>query len=598
MRTAFVAKRPIGCLLVAVLSMLSATGASAQTTAPAPAQQYQAALDEADRLLAAGDPFEAVRKYEQAGRIAYNNKLPTDQAAFAAKLAAARAARDTKASATARPAAPVAAPTPAPATPAVAATSTKPTATTTASTSEADNPEAWVRYADALVTATDYKEAIRAYERAKRLATNQRVAIDTAAVDAKRANAIQLRDAPKAKTADVVPEPPPPLPPEPGTKETQWLEGRPGKIAPWQIHAEGFVMRDAKVMPADLTAFDANLHKIMDVLAKAPVLNPPMGFELESDAALGAQAYDQPELKNLGSARLPLQSEIRFSGSSYFARGNGVDKAVEASCRTGIEVNTLPSFAALSFKPDPSLDETFFVEPTRDGELGGVPVFGGTLVIVRPGVPLWLPVSNEQALAVLLPKYKASADSMRSYIVERQKKYTEYMSPAEQEKRRREVATERDTGHEANAKKLEVMQRRWEDDARKESESAASDPKLRADIDRYDRVQAFTARLDAAGRAAPACVIAKPTTAASAWELVATGTAGCRPLVRTNPQLLDARLPRTGLQVISLSRVTLPAEWFADDRGRGLRNEPGDCVALAKILRQTDWSALRALIAQ
>jgi hypothetical protein len=448
-----------------------------------------------------------------------------------------------------------------------------------------------------LVAATDYMEAVRAYERAKRIAISQRVAIDTAAVDVKRANAIQLRDAPHG-TADVVPEPPPPLPREPGTEATRWLRDRPGQIVPWQIHAEGFVLQEAKVTLADLKAFDANIHKITGVLARAPVLNPPMGFDLDVDAALSANKYDQPELKSLGSAGLPLQTEIRFSGSSYFASGNGVAKAEEAFCRTGIQVNTLPSFSALSFKPDPSLDDTFLVEPTRDGDLGGVPVFGSTLVIARPGVPLWLPVSSERALAVLLPRYKASADSMRSAIANRQKKYTEFMSPAEQEKRRREVAAERDSGHEANAKKLEVTQHRWEEDARKESESAASDPKLREAIDRYDRVQAFAARLDTAGRAAQACVLAKPNTAESEWELVATGTAGCRPLVRTNPHLLDAPLPRTGLQVISLPRVTLPAEWFADNRGRGLRNEAGDCVALAKILRQTEWSALRALITQ
>jgi hypothetical protein len=103
--------REIGFLAVAFLSTMCAAGAWAQANPPAPAQQYQATVDEADRLLAAGDAFEAVRKYEQAGRIAYNNKLQTDQVGLTAKLAAARTARDNKASAAA---APVAAPTPAP----------------------------------------------------------------------------------------------------------------------------------------------------------------------------------------------------------------------------------------------------------------------------------------------------------------------------------------------------------------------------------------------------------------------------------------------------------------------------------------------------
>lgn len=56
--------------------------------------EYEAALRKGDARFAAGDSFEAVRAYEQAGRIAYNNKLTIDSAALADRLAKARKARD------------------------------------------------------------------------------------------------------------------------------------------------------------------------------------------------------------------------------------------------------------------------------------------------------------------------------------------------------------------------------------------------------------------------------------------------------------------------------------------------------------------------
>lgn len=57
-------------------------------------ERYAETIRKGDALFGAGDYFEAVRVYEQAGRIAYNNKLKTDSTALDERLAKARKARD------------------------------------------------------------------------------------------------------------------------------------------------------------------------------------------------------------------------------------------------------------------------------------------------------------------------------------------------------------------------------------------------------------------------------------------------------------------------------------------------------------------------
>jgi tetratricopeptide (TPR) repeat protein len=78
----------------APLSSPSAAGTAGQTRTPT--EDYEETVRKGDTLYAAGDYFEAVRTYEQAWRIAYNNKLKTDAKMLDEKLAAARRARDEK----------------------------------------------------------------------------------------------------------------------------------------------------------------------------------------------------------------------------------------------------------------------------------------------------------------------------------------------------------------------------------------------------------------------------------------------------------------------------------------------------------------------
>jgi len=141
-------------------------------------EDYEAAIRKGDARFAAGDYFEAVRAYEQAGHIAYNNKLSTDSAALADRLARARKARDERRSAAPRPA-PSAAPV---------------VAASPGEKAPLEQYDEAMRRGDSFAAAGNYMDAVLSYEHAGRIAYNSKLATDAALLADKLAKARKARD--------------------------------------------------------------------------------------------------------------------------------------------------------------------------------------------------------------------------------------------------------------------------------------------------------------------------------------------------------------------------------------------------------------------
>jgi len=159
---------------------VEAVGRAAAMDAKAKATtEYEAAIRKGDARFAAGDYFEAVRAYEQAGRIAYNNKLSTDSAALADRLARARTAHDDRRSASSSGPAPSA-------------------ATVTAADPGAKPPleqyDEAMRRGDSFAAVGNFMDAVLSYEHAGRIAYNGKLATDAATLADKLAKARKARD--------------------------------------------------------------------------------------------------------------------------------------------------------------------------------------------------------------------------------------------------------------------------------------------------------------------------------------------------------------------------------------------------------------------
>ena len=175
---------------VAALTPQVADASPAQDAASDAQKDYDESIRKGDAFYAAGNYFEAVHALEHARRVAYNNKLTTDSAALAEKLARATAARD--GSSPDRKAARDAA----------AAADAKSFAATAAAQAAAAGPASSaakqyddaVREGDAYAEVGNHFDAVLTYVRAKRIAYNNTLATDSAALDQKLAHARGARD--------------------------------------------------------------------------------------------------------------------------------------------------------------------------------------------------------------------------------------------------------------------------------------------------------------------------------------------------------------------------------------------------------------------
>jgi tetratricopeptide (TPR) repeat protein len=580
--------------VLALALLLGARTALAQSSNDAALKDYQDTLARAAAAVAAGDAFEAVRLYERAGRVAYNAKLDVDRAALERDLAAARKERDARKAGTGTP---VATPAPAP------APRTSPAPSTPTGGDPASEYAQAIAKGDAYVAGGEYLLAVREYERARRVAYNNKLAVDGPGLDAKIAAAARARDAPVARSTEIVPPPPPPVPRVAGGDEPfDFMPGQPGTVRTWSLHREPFVVSDTRASPAELKALEANLRRVAEVVLRTPILQKPRGFDVYVSATLGGIESGAEREAN-AAQHLPLTGDFFVSFPGYFQRKTSVRAAgtattkvytqEEVTCGLRFEFNTPPV-------PGLGIDDaegTFLPEPRKDGEVGGQPVYDDMLIVAPPGTRFWVPVSTRRVLAHLVPLYRRDATIADAGAASSRKTQEDILRPEAMAKRRAEEAEARakgGPGAEQNAHKLEVMNRRYEEDARKALAAGASDRSAQEQAKRYREAKALLASNDAAVLDAPACAVIPKHGGISAWTLVPSGSAGCTPVVTPNPKLRDPKLPRSSLQFLYVRYITWSTRNLRESIH--LREDPGDCVATTNVIRSLDWKGLAALL--
>jgi tetratricopeptide (TPR) repeat protein len=590
-------------IAICVVNVLAAPSPQAGADAQAVAMKnYVETVAQGDAQVASGDYFEAVRTYEQAGRIAYNNKLGTDRDALDKRLAAARLARDAKQNAPAAATPPAGTPTKgAASTPTAPTGATLPTGSGTAVTPMQDY-ERTVRYGDELVGVGEYQDAVLAYERARRLAYNNKLTTDAASLEARLANAKTAAKLPRPVPTELVP-PVPPLVPHPPDEVDSivWLTKEPGTFLPWNLHREGFVVDETRATTAELKALEVNLQRIAAVVKKVPVFNPPTGFDVYSSSALSSFEAVADQKRAL-ALNFPLMSDVYFAELGKFQYqvqskstgkvSNRVATQEEPSCGLRFNVNSLP-LPGVHYEDS---EGTFLFEPLKKGEIGGIPVYDDMVVITRPGDKLWVPVTRGRVLKYLIPKYKSDIGFSSYADADTRKNRQAELSPDRIAQWRREEAEARakgGPGAEQNARHLETMHRRWEEDARKALAQIDSKSDIPARTQTLKAAEAMLA--DPASHTAPACVITSGEAgAAMGWRVVPVGTPGCRAMVKGNRDLLNPKLPRSALQIIYVDNITNSTKTL--QAAKSSRENAGDCVAATNLIRQLNWQELLGLL--
>jgi hypothetical protein len=465
-----------------------------------------------------------------------------------------------------------------------------------------DYEETLERAATAAASGDNF-EAVRLYERAGRVAYNNKLVVDGVVLESKIAAASKARDAGQPTMTELIPAPPPPVPRTPGSDlEYAFVPEHPGSVGPWSLEREGFVVADMRAPAAELAALETQLRRVANVVLGAPPIHPPKGFDVHPRASLG-HVESEKERKAHLAQHMPLAAEFSVTFPSYFRRlapGKPDSKATsklyrkeEVTCGLHFSVNVLPMHGIQL----EDREGIFIPEPRKDGEIGGQPVYGDILIVARPGATFWVPVTTRRVLAYLILEYQRVTAMAEAGAASSRKTQEDILRPEAMAKRRAEEAEARakgGAGAEQNAHKLEVMNRRYEEDARKALAAGARDANAREQVKRCRDAEALLASNDSTVLDAPACAVIPPHGGPGSWRLVPRGTAGCTPIVAENPKVWNPTLPRSSLQILHVDSISDSTKELRADIG--LREDPGDCVAVTNVIRALDWKALASLL--
>jgi hypothetical protein len=236
----------------------------------------------------------------------------------------------------------------------------------------------------------------------------------------------------------------------------------------------------------------------------------------------------------------------------------------------------------------------FYELPDTQREIAGFPVVGDRMYITRPGKPpLFDPLPLGRALAWVIGDLKRQVKVDEDGLASAKRAYDQFVSPAGQERRLREIedvaATQKKPENQAQERRqAEAKDRRREQDLRDATLPKAGSVQARtAEI--LAAYEKQLAGLSAAERTQPAWIKRKPKMRGGAGEIVPPDTPGARPLVVTSA-FFDPALPPDAIQLVNVPCVL-------DDRMKSAisSREPNTYVPF-RVIEQTDWREVQKML--
>ena len=238
-----------------------------------------------------------------------------------------------------------------------------------------------------------------------------------------------------------------------------------------------------------------------------------------------------------------------------------------------------------------ALETDGFLQPQPNGEVAGIPRFGDIAVLKNNPASLWIPMSLQAALDLVVTQRENDLAGGRQTAATLQTNFDLWTSPAKRGERMagyKLAAASMPDG----AKFLAGVDKQERDiEAIMAKEVGPDSPpakNVRALEAALAEITTWVAELSAADRQSPACYAKSATTLRTRFR---TGTAaGCHPLGRPNPQFFDAAVPRSVAQVI-----VIPAIARCFDK-QPANPPPWGCTANRQLLETLDKQAVLSLL--
>jgi hypothetical protein len=376
-----------------------------------------------------------------------------------------------------------------------------------------------------------------------------------------------------------------------------------------------------RLTKAESAAFDQSLQKILDVVLTQPHLRPPRGIDLAGwirqwkSSACGERDERKPCLG------VPVAGEGPLHYSYFFDIKGKPQTVSEGWMEATWSVNDIASVHSGGAGAEIA-DLGFTLQLARHGDVDGVPVFKNpatqkaVIVLARSGRPPWTrPVSQQEVLEAAILRLEAdvqreaalqgeqpqtltpAADQQRTWQREAAARQLEMRKLIEETRRSNPTLADtlRRNFEQLEADMAAAMRKEVDIEQQKSARAAGrpAPPKALTVADRLARHRERLAAMSPAERQAQAFFVSAedpldPPLAPAGRE--AQGYA----LVRPNPDYFDPKLPRTALQVITLSFGMHHLQPIKPDECGGIN--PGD-VALWQTIHQTPWQRVRSLLA-
>jgi hypothetical protein len=291
-------------------------------------------------------------------------------------------------------------------------------------------------------------------------------------------------------------------------------------------------------MPEDQAGAAAWSNRLFEILQRMPLLASPVGFEVAPAAFAGLDNVDHVAGLN---RPLVVTGTAVVSLNPYEKMPQGVlPDSQDAAASIRIAVNDLSALDPAGLDDFFRDDQGRFYSTSKEltGTSHGYPLYGETVLLTRNKVPVFIPVSRGRYV-------KAKIARMEGRI-------------ADAQARRTKVA--------GNSSAASVM------------------PQLNEAIagqQRYvDALKAQYAAMPGAERDSPA-VVSSDGGATDLPEFAAPDDADATHILYINPALIDRNLPRTAVQILTVTIASDAEHWPGLD---------------AKINSQLDWSALAGML--
>jgi hypothetical protein len=394
----------------------------------------------------------------------------------------------------------------------------------------------------------------------------------------------------------------------------------------WKIHwnAQPPPPRVPVATPLERQAATAVLDALVALFKATPEGSTGQGYWVLESRGVGYQNTNELPT-NAPLARMPL---VSFTGLFPFYHE---DVERQGKWRLSVEgetesvyyyFNKLPGSLRQDViaKEDRGQDYSpleFYLRPRMTGQMNGLPIYeNAELLVTRFGRDPWSPAPLGRVLKAALPLYeqdlKAAQDRMAGY----KKKFDEVNNPAwEQEYRERfekqngALRTTRPANYEARRKTLEHEIRYTREKAAAEANPArdANGAWYWNPVDAHQQVVRRLAALTPAEAAQPACFAEFTASPAKDGRyfvrgdiLPAGSSPACRPIVFTNWDYFDWKLPRHVPQILSIRDFGRCAQV---DGARIVSRPvtrfdapPQGCVRHAQMWRELDWNKFAALV--